>query len=213
MPMPLRQNSPMQRGYGPRMMHQRYYGGMPNQNFYYPPQMGAPQMGAPMMGRNQGNRGGGGGGLLAKILGRGKQQGGYQGAIPSMERAAAGGGGILKSLANPDALNGFLNNTQTVLKTAQQFGPIIQQYGPLVRNLPSLWKLYRGLKDATSENSDSETIPSNSDTEDDDQFVEISTSEQENTSNQPLTNSNPKTSEKNQSSLMRDKRSVPKLYI
>ena len=35
-------------------------------------------------------------------------------------RAASSGGGILKTLRNPSALNGFLNNTQQVLNSAQQ---------------------------------------------------------------------------------------------
>lgn len=151
---------------GPRMnmrgMHNRFQG---------PRMMGGPRMGqqqmysnpfgpgpGPMMpqgqiprmaGRNQRSRQGGG--LLSKILGKGNNQrngaaGLLSGGNPAT-RGAASSGGILKSLADPSALNGFLTNTQKVLSTAQQFGPMIQQYGPLVRNLPSMWKLYRGLKD------------------------------------------------------------------
>lgn len=153
MPMPLRSNGPMQRGYGPRMMPPRYHGGMPNMGFNQSPQMGGF---SPRMGRNQGNKSGG---LIAKILGRNKQQGDFQGIVPSMSRSApSAGAGILKSLTNPESLTGLLNNTQNVLKTAQQLGPVIQQfqqYAPLVKNLPSLWKLYRGLKDAPSESGDS----------------------------------------------------------
>ena len=155
---------------GPRMnmrgMHNRFQG---------PRMMGGPRMGqhqmysnrfgpgpgpAPMMpqgqmtprmgGRNQRSRQGGG--LLSKILGKGNSQrngapGLLSGGNPAAARGAGSGGGILKTLADPSALNGFLTNTQKVLSTAQQFGPMIQQYGPLVRNLPSMWKLYRGLKD------------------------------------------------------------------
>lgn len=104
-----------------------------------------------MMGRNP-QTSQGGGGLLSKILGKGtrSQPNGMAGLLTgggAPARGASSGGGILKSLANPSALNGFLTNTQKVLNTAQQFGPMIQQYGPLVRNLPSMWKLYRGLKD------------------------------------------------------------------
>jgi len=105
----------------------------------------------PRMGRNPQSRQGGGG-LLAKLLGKGGR--GQSNALPGFlsqgggtARAASSGGGILKTLTDPSALNGFLNNTQQVLKTAQQFGPMIQQYGPLVRNIPSMWKLYKGLKD------------------------------------------------------------------
>ncbi|CAM3926655.1 VrrA/YqfQ family protein [Mesobacillus thioparans] len=149
---------------GPRMNPR----GMPNR-FQGPRMMGGPGMGprpmqsnpfgqVPMMPQGQMPRMGGrnmrsrqGGGLLSKILGRstgqGNGPGGFLTGANTATRGAASGGGILKSLADPSALNGFLTNTQKVLGTAQQFGPMIQQYGPLVRNLPSMWKLYRGLKD------------------------------------------------------------------
>lgn len=103
-----------------------------------------------------------GGGLLAKLLG--KSGGQSQGANPFSSfptrgagRAApgaGGSGGILKTLTDPNALNGLLTNTQKVLNTAGQIGPVIQQYGPLVRNLPSLWKLYKGFKDMPSESDE-----------------------------------------------------------
>lgn len=150
---------------GPRMNSR----GMQNR-FYGPGMMGGPGMGhrqmhsnpfgpgprmphgqmPRMMGRNRQSRQGGG--LLSKILGKGSrgQGNGISGLLAggsAPARGASGGGGILKTLADPSALNGFLSNTQKVLNTAQQFGPMIQQYGPLVRNLPSMWKLYRGLKD------------------------------------------------------------------
>jgi hypothetical protein len=206
MPMPLRPNVPMQRGYGPRMMPPRYHGGMPNMGFNQAPQMGAF---SPRMAKNQGNKGGG---LLAKILGKDKQQqGGFQGAIPSMSRSAPSGGvGLLKSLTNPESLSGFLNNTQNVLKTAQQFGPVIQQfqqYAPLVKNLPSLWKLYRGLKDATSEDGDSVTTESEpnvkEDTEEPVESVELTETKK------PINESFNRT-ERN---LSKAHPSVPKLYI
>jgi hypothetical protein len=149
---------------GPRMntrgMHNRFQG---------PSMMGGPRMGqhqmysnrfgpGPMMPQGQMQRMSGrnprsrqGGGLLSKILGKGNSQRNSPAGLLSggntAARGAASGGGILKTLADPSALNGFLTNTQKVLNTAQQFGPMIQQYGPLVRNLPSMWKLYRGLKD------------------------------------------------------------------
>lgn len=132
--------------------------------------------GHPMMNRmgggmrpSRGPQRGGGGGLLSKLLGKGGG-GSSQGANPftsfparGANRAAAGAGGsggILKTLTDPNALNGLLTNTQKVLNTAGQIGPVIQQYGPLVRNLPSLWKLYKGFKDMPS---DSDESPSESD--------------------------------------------------
>ncbi|PAE23331.1 VrrA/YqfQ family protein [Bacillus sp. 7894-2] len=125
-------------------------GGMHPHPFMTPmqgrPPMG-PMMGGPMMGGPPGMKRGGGG-LLSKILGKGNAQ---PGTGMGAARAAGGsqaGGGILQAISNPSSINGFLTNTQKVLNTAQQFGPMVQQYGPLVRNLPAMWKLYRGIKDA-----------------------------------------------------------------
>lgn len=139
--MPPRQMQMYQNQFGPRTgMQQGHFG--------------------PMMGRTQQTRQGGGG-LLAKLLGKGAR--GQSNAMPGIlsqaggtARATGSGGGFLKTLTDPVALNGFLNNTQQVLKTAQQFGPMIQQYGPLVRNLPSMWKLYKGLKDLPDAEKQSE---------------------------------------------------------
>ncbi|MGD6940857.1 VrrA/YqfQ family protein [Cytobacillus gottheilii] len=126
-----------------------FQGGMPRSP-YMGPMGGQPQMGqmmrAPMRGQ-----GGGGGGLLAKILGGGgNKAGGAAGLLGSRAAGGAGaasGGGFLQTLTNPAAISGFLNNTQKVLHTANQIGPMVQQYGPMVKNLPAMWKLYRGLKD------------------------------------------------------------------
>ena len=68
----------------------------------------------------------------------------------------AGGGSLLKSLTNPATINGFLTNTQKVLNTAQQVGPMVNQYGPLVKNIPVMWKLYRGFKNAPDITPDDE---------------------------------------------------------
>ena len=71
-------------------------------------------------------RQGGGGGFLSKLLGKGKQMGQVSGATRSIgAQHAAGGGSILKSFTNPSSINGFLTNTQKVLNTAQQVGPMI----------------------------------------------------------------------------------------
>ncbi|WP_121611747.1 VrrA/YqfQ family protein [Mesobacillus foraminis] len=99
------------------------------------------------------------GGILAKLLGKGTQHGAGNGAGINgfvLGQRSASKGGLLQTLTNPGALNGFLNNTQQVLKTAQSVGPMIQQYGPLVRNLPAMWKLYRGLKDLPDQEEENE---------------------------------------------------------
>lgn len=106
----------------------------------------------PMMGRpQQMMRQKGSGGLLSKLLGKGNQVGAGQSMNATRAfgtQNAAGGGSLLKTLTNPSSINGFLVNTQKVLNTAQQVGPMIQQYGPIVKNLPVMWKLYRGFKNA-----------------------------------------------------------------
>lgn len=64
---------------------------------------------------------------------------------------------LLQGLANPAKISSFLDQTQQVLNTAQKFGPMIQQYGPMVKNLPSMWKLYRGLKDSMEDSEQTES--------------------------------------------------------
>jgi hypothetical protein len=73
---------------------------------------------------------------------------------PSNMTAPVAKGSFLQSLGDPSYISGLLSNTQQVLKAAQQITPMVQQYGPLVRNIPAIWKLYRGLKDATNENEE-----------------------------------------------------------
>ncbi|TYS44293.1 YqfQ family protein [Bacillus infantis] len=133
-------------------------GGMPPQ--FRGPMQARPNIG-PMMGPMQQTRQGGGG-LLAKLLGKGGNPASAAGGLNSMRAAApgaanaAGSGGFLKSIANPSSISGFLSNTQKMLNTAQQFGPMVQQYGPMVKNLPAMWKLYRGLKSSGNEESEKE---------------------------------------------------------
>ncbi|MBY0122361.1 YqfQ family protein [Bacillus sp. S/N-304-OC-R1] len=145
-------------------------GGMPP-NAFRTPMPPRPPMGPipPMAGGGLRGAGGlgqarqGGGGLLSRLLGRGNPATGMGSGIAQASRAAGatgaagttgGGGGILRALSNPGAVTGFLQNTQKVLTTAQQIGPMVQQYGPIVKNLPAMWKLYRGLKN-TGDSDDS----------------------------------------------------------
>lgn len=102
-----------------------------------------------------------GGGLLSKLLGRSNPSmgGGVPGLFSSTGSggATASGGSFLKNLANPTAISGFLNNTQQVLSAFQQITPLVSQYGPIIKNIPTMWKLYRGLKDATEETNSEQT--------------------------------------------------------
>lgn len=90
------------------------------------------------------------GGILSKLLGKQTQASANSRSILGAfgPQPTSGGGSFLKTLTNPSSLNSVLSNTQKILNTAQQVGPVVQQYGPIVKNLPTLWKLYRGLKDA-----------------------------------------------------------------
>jgi len=144
-----------------------------------PPRQRNPFQGPPMGGRMQGMRGpsgfpgpqmrggapsrgsnGGSGGILSKLFGGGNNAG-TTAATQGARSAASGSGGLLKSLTNPTAINGFLANSQKFLNTASQIGPMINQYGPMVRNIPAMWKLYRGLK---GNGSDSEETSVTADT-------------------------------------------------
>ncbi|XXM73716.1 VrrA/YqfQ family protein [Lysinibacillus sphaericus] len=133
-------------------------------------QQGRPPMN--MQGMGGGQRRGRGGGLLAKILKKGDRntgqgqgnilqqfsRGDSAGAASGFERgpaAGAAGASTIGSLLNPGNITSFLSNTQQVLNAAQQFGPMISQYGPMVKNIPALWKLYRGIKDFSSEDASS----------------------------------------------------------
>lgn len=92
--------------------------------------------------KGENRRGGapeGGGGLLEQFT--------RSAADAGMDRSPQAAGGILQGLMNPGNIGSFLTNTQQVLQTAQQLGPMVSQYGPMVKNIPALWKLYRGLKD------------------------------------------------------------------
>jgi hypothetical protein len=163
---------PMYGRMGPNMMGRGPYGG---QQHMMNPYGGSGQMmgfqqnynsGSAMMGqtmgRGQGRRNGGG--LLSKILG-GKKQGNQAkgvGGVQTAGRAAPSGGGVgslLQTLSNPNSLTGFLNNTQQVLNSVQSITPMIQQYGPLVKNIPMMWKLYKGFKDLPTEETSEEHKP------------------------------------------------------
>ncbi|MBE6183792.1 YqfQ family protein [Heyndrickxia ginsengihumi] len=107
----------------------------------------APRM---QLGARAANTGQGGGGILSRLFNRGSTNTAVN-AANAFQRTAAGGGSLTRNLLNPTSISSFLNNTQNVLRTAQQVGPMIQQYGPIVKNLPAMWKLYRGLKNSSTD--------------------------------------------------------------
>lgn len=142
------------------------------------------------------------GGFLAKLFQRGTPQ--ATGTMAGFSRANPASGSILEGVKNPQTIQSFLNNTQQVLKTAQQIGPIVQQYGPLVKNLPTMWKLYKGFKQ--NQNEQQTTTKANN---------EQASSEK----NRPTESSTESSSfeqfeqEKLKSNSAPQGKSIPKLYI
>lgn len=68
---------------------------------------------------------------------------------------AAAAGGVSK-------IDQFLKTTDQLMKTAENYKPYIQQAQPLLKNLPALWKLYKGFSAPTpSTDNRRETRPSN----------------------------------------------------
>nr|WP_106779961.1 VrrA/YqfQ family protein [Lysinibacillus timonensis] len=61
-------------------------------------------------------------------------------------------GMVPPGLASPKGsmpkLDGFLETCNRLLATAQGFQPYIAQATPLIRNLPALWRMYKGFKSA-----------------------------------------------------------------
>ncbi|PAQ13310.1 hypothetical protein CD798_15760 [Bacillaceae bacterium SAOS 7] len=165
--------------------------------FFYGPMMRPyPTNRVPLSPQRMGGRGGRGLGLLGRLLNRQGQSG-----IPftGFERQGVtrAGASTAQQLANPMNFQQMLSNTQQVLQTMQQMGPIIEQYGPFVKNLPAMWKLYRGLKslpDAEAENVET--------------AKEVNTEEIEN--KEVVT---PEDEEIQTSEQPKDRTSKPKLYI
>ncbi len=174
---------------------------MPPQSFH-PYHRASPLMNSGMRPRQLQQRSGG---LLSRLFGGFNQFGAARqgmnthGGFGGFGQQAARGGGLLKSFTDPNTINNFLTNTQKVLSTANQVGPLVQQYGPIVKNLPMMWKLYRGLKDAPEFNGKQD---------------ESSASSQEEQSNTGLTESSDSVSEETvTNSKYQPSPSKPKLYI
>jgi hypothetical protein len=142
-----------QMGYPQNSMgyHPQYYGGIPPgyHNHPHPPMqtgMGGQRgnMGMPGMART-GFSGQKNGGFLSKLFRRSGTQTASPASFfraPSQHAAAA----LAQGAKSPASLTSILTNTQKVLQAAEQIGPMVQQYGPVIKNLPAIWKIYRGMK-------------------------------------------------------------------
>ncbi|WP_246288922.1 VrrA/YqfQ family protein [Bacillus haikouensis] len=180
-PFGMRQPNEMRNPFGMRSQTPSPFqmGAQENMGFQSPPPLN-------IQGMNGGRRKGRGGGLLSKLLKKGEdnQRGGIlqqfsrdntTGAAAGFERgpAAAAGASSIGNLLNPGNISSFLSNTQQVLNAAQQFGPMVQQYGPMVKNLPALWKLYRGFKDLSADGSNEESDVQKEDLDEIDEKVKV----------------------------------------
>lgn len=205
--MPPRQMPPVQRGF----------------NLFRGPQPTQPFQSFSPFARSPVGRPARGGGLLSRLLNRSGRMGNT--AFPGMtgfERPASLiGQSPVQNLASPGTLNKFLANTQQVLNTAQQIGPMIQQYGPMVRNLPAMWRLYKGFKNATAEEDADADADTESDSPDEDSHEEEENTEKKDSAKKASSSSHQTKisriqKSKKASSAKAEKRSgesVPKLYI
>lgn len=109
------------------------------------------------------------GGFLARLFGRNQP-------VPTRNPFQFGAGfqqtQTPTGLFNPETITRFLGQTQQVLRTGQQIVGMYQQYGPLIRNLPALWKIYRGLNSESSQESSEEEDVNNFDDEEDEKTEE-----------------------------------------
>ncbi|GIN38523.1 MULTISPECIES: YqfQ family protein [Heyndrickxia] len=193
--------------------------------------MGRPSLfgGAPPSIGSTGSRAGGG--LISRLFQRAGtgQAGNVANAAAGFQRATGGGGSLLGNLgniANPGKIGSFLNNTQNVIRTAQQIGPMVQQYGPLVKNLPAMWRMYKGLKSVGSDDDSDENV----DTENQEVEVESESNNKSENNQSKKGNTSKKTSSKNSKMTKKTDdidleiesestetnkkgQSVPKLYI
>lgn len=94
--------------------------------------------------------GGGLSGVLQKILNRGGR-GAQTAARAALPASSSASGGV--------SLLDMLNHTQSALRAAESFMPMVQEYGPMVKNLPSMLKMMKALKDINFDEEDEEAAP------------------------------------------------------
>ncbi len=148
------------------------------------------------------------GGFLASLFGRGGGSGLAQQGASTVAKAAGGG----------STLSNFMNSTQKVLAAGERVVPMVrqvQQYGPLIKNLPSMWKIYRGLSSTTTEESvehsaESSKIESSSHYETSSSFKSSKKTRDESSHMEVSTELPKSSSEKPRAHV---KPSVPKLFI
>ena len=95
------------------------------------------------------------GGILSSLFGRG----GGVAAGNAATAARSVTGAATAAAQGGSSLTNIMNGTQKVLAAGERIVPMVrqvQQYGPLIKNLPSMWKMYRGLKAADTSTASEE---------------------------------------------------------
>lgn len=75
------------------------------------------------------------------------------GAVGAAEVAGAAGAAGASSLLAPARIEQFLQSTGQFMKTAQTYAPYVQQAVPMFKNIPALFRLYKGFQNAPNANS------------------------------------------------------------
>ena len=68
--------------------------------------------------------------------------------IPGIPGAGAGAAAATAAAAatTPFRLDQFMNQAGQFVQSAQKYAPMIQQARPMLKNLPALWRLYKGFQ-------------------------------------------------------------------
>lgn len=80
--------------------------------------------------------------------------------MPPMAGPAPGIGPVPGPLPTAQSqLPGFLANAQSIFEQAQKYTPYFQQAAPMMKNLPALWRMYKGFKQDSPAESSSAPAP------------------------------------------------------
>ncbi len=113
-----------------------------------PPNIPIPQQGIPGSQGFQGFQGFQGQGIPGGQNFQDFQGQGIPGAAAAT--AAAGAAGAAAAGATPFRLDQFMNQAGQFVQSAQKYAPMIQQARPMLKNLPALWRLYKGFNSTPS---------------------------------------------------------------
>ncbi len=58
--------------------------------------------------------------------------------------------GFPPSGQGPSKIDGYMQTANRLINTAQQYAPVVNQFAPMMRNLPAMWRLYKGFQSIPS---------------------------------------------------------------